>query len=82
MRVEVLVAVEYGASEPRPLDIEPVLAQLRRAGGLVGHEVTSIPHHASGRPMRTHRVAFDATAIRNTDVHGMGYRAGFLSHIE
>lgn len=81
MRVEVLVAIDWSDDG---LDIEPVRHFVRSQGGsdaLVG--VVPVDHvKPSGVVVPCWRVSFDADRVRNTEVHGVSYRAGFVSHVE
>ena len=76
-KVERLVAMDWA---DKGLDPAPVLAFIGDA--LISHEVTTTPHWRTGKPVVTHLFTFDGLRVRNTEVHGAGYRAGFVSHIE
>ena len=74
-KTETLVALDFDGLDPAP-----VLAFIGDA--LISHEVTTTPHWRTGEPVLTHLFTFDGRQVRNTEVHGAGYRAGFVSHIE
>ena len=77
VRVETLVAVDWdgaGLSPQRVLDFV--------GDALVDHEVTTRPHWRTGAPLVTHLVRFDARRVRNTEVHGVSFHSGFVSHVE
>lgn len=75
----VLVALDW----PRNDGFVPNLPHLL---ALIGEHVVSVDtgeqsHHRTGEPIPVHRIAVAAT-LRNTEAHGMGYRCGFVVHIE
>jgi hypothetical protein len=79
---ETLVAIDWSGEN---LAIDRVLAFVGDA--LIAHEVTTQPHAGTNAtadsPRQTvHRVTFDSRQVRNTEVHGAGYRSGFLVNIE
>jgi len=76
MNAQTLVAMNWSGAG----DIRIVLHRL--ADTVIEHVETTTPHYKTGEPIETHRVTFDANRIRNTNVHGIAYRAGFVSHIE
>jgi hypothetical protein len=75
-RTETLVAFDWNNAD---LPIGPVLDFLSDA--FVTHTTETRPHWNTGAPQLVHLVAFDADRVRNTEVHGAGYRAGFVVHI-
>lgn len=77
MKAQTLVAMNHGAGDR---SIEPVLRFIDQA--LLDHQVITQPHWRTKEPNIVHRVTFDADQVRNTEVHGIGYRAGFIVHIE
>lgn len=80
-RPEVLVAIDYDRRGDEPL--WAVLDELDNAGALLAHDVEQMPHptRPDADPLTVHRVSFDARRYRNTEVHGLGYRAGYVVHI-
>lgn len=79
MTEQVLVAVDWENSGRSP---EPVLDFLREHDALVAHEVGWQAHWKTGETQPVHRFRFDAGKVRNTEVHGVGFRAGFVVHVE
>lgn len=77
MRAQTLVAMNIGTGDR---DIAPVLRFVGEA--LLDHQVIVSPHWRTKEPQIVHHVVFDADRVRNTEVHGIGYRAGFTVHIE
>lgn len=70
---QTLVAIDpTGAVDPGP-----ILTALGDA--LINHETVANPKRSTSI---THRITFDAHQARNTEVHAVGYHAGFLVHIE
>lgn len=64
-------------------DIAPVLERIEREGAFVEYEARGVPHwRDADRIIPTHLIRFDASKFRNTEVHGLGYRHGFVCHIE
>lgn len=85
MRPQVLVAIDW---RDEGLDIGPVINMLTRDESLISATCANEPRTRRTRsgeetfhPL-VHRITFDASRTRNTDVHGKGYRHGFLVHIE
>ena len=76
-KVERLVAIDWSGTG---VDPAPVLAFIGDA--LISHEVSTIPHYSTGEPLVTHLFVFDGLRVRNTEVHGASFHAGFTSHIE
>lgn len=77
-RTQTLVAIDWDGGT----DIAPVLDRL---GVAVSHYViTTISTTSNGQPVEktAHRIRFNTAVIRNTEAHGIAYRAGFVSHIE
>lgn len=78
---QTLVAIDW---KNEGLSIDRVLAYVGDA--LIGHDVTEQPSNSTkaqpGDTQTVHRVTFDSRQVRNTDVHGAGYRSGFLVNIE
>lgn len=74
-----LVAVDWKAEG---LDIAPVLAFLGDA--VIDHVETLQPYAGTktGPEQPVHRVTFDRSKVRPAHAHGVGYRAGFLVHLE
>lgn len=82
MRKETLVAIDWDGAER---DIEPVRHFIRREGGpdaLLAVTPFDFTKTATGEVVGAWRVEFDAHKVRNTEVHGASFRAGFVSHIE
>lgn len=77
VKAQTLVAIDFTGSG---LDIAPVLAFAGDA--VLHHRAGETPHWRSGEPLPTHWVTFDADRVRNTEIHGAGYRAGFTVHVE
>lgn len=78
---EALVAIDWEGGH----DIQPVLDRLAEVGALMGIQTGpySLPNPGGDRVERTrHVVTFDRNMIRDTEAHGIGYRAGFVVHIE
>jgi len=63
-------------------DISALLDFLRREDALLDHASAMVPKGTTGEPHLVHRVGFDAHKVRNTHVHGVGFRCGFLVSIE
>lgn len=80
-RIETLVAADFG---PGLSGVQPDLDTLVTRLGDAVIEVTSStrPHWRTGEPQPVHRVRFDTARLRNTDAHGIGFRTGFVVHIE
>ena len=76
-KVERLVAMDWA---DKGLDPAPVLAFIGDA--LISHEVTTTPRYHDQSPAVTHLFTFDGRQVRNTEVHGASFHAGFTSHIE
>ena len=74
---ETLVAIDF---DRKGVSIAPVLEFVGDA--LLHHREGTTPHWRTGEPLVTHWVTFDARRVRNTEVHGAGFRAGFVSHVE
>lgn len=74
----VLVAVDW---DNDGLDISHV-TQRMPADSIIAVLSAEQPHWKTGAPQPVHRILFDATQIRDTEVHGIGYRFGFLVTIE
>lgn len=78
-RVETLVAVEW---DDRVLvTVEGLIERLRQHAG-ADEAVRDVVTHVRGDGRPEHRVAIDTGLIRNTEAHGVGYRCGFVVHIE
>lgn len=80
-RYETLVAIDW---EGTGRSIQPVLDYVARHGEhvLANHWSEPRAHPTTGLTQNVHYVTFDARQVRNTEVHGAGYRAGFVVHIE
>lgn len=83
MHMETLVAMDMKSDGT---DIQPVIAYVKNEGGdsaFLGWVAESKPHWRDENLTTTiHRVCFDADKVRNTYVHGAGFRAGFVCHVE
>lgn len=82
MRAETLVAIDWDNADR---DIEPVRHFIRSNGGpdaLVDVKPVDFTKDRTGETVACWRVTFDAELVRNTEVHGASFRAGFVSHIE
>jgi hypothetical protein len=82
VRTQTLVAIDWNGADR---DIEPVRHFIRKNGGpdaLVDVTPVDFTKDRTGEVVGCWRVTFDADKVRNTEVHGAGYRAGFVSHIE
>lgn len=76
-RIEILKATEWPGMDH---DLDRLL-------GMMGEHVVSIehttePHWQTGEPLPVHRIRFDASQLRDTHAHGMGYRCGFQVGLE
>lgn len=75
-RVETLVAMDWN---DKGLSLDPILA-------FVGDALISVTSSTADHPklgtVPCHRIAFDGRMVRNTEVHGKGYHAGFVVHVE
>jgi len=80
VRTETLVAVDFGPSGGRVPDVDRLASGI--GGAAVSFTTASQPHWRTGEPQIVHRVVFDADRLRNTEAHGIGYRCGFVVHIE
>jgi hypothetical protein len=76
VRVETLVAIDWS---DKGLSLEPVLSFIGDA--LVGVTTGTVDHPKLGT-VPCHRVAFDADRVRDTEVHGRGYHAGFVVSLQ
>lgn len=82
VRTETLVAIDWSGADR---DIEPVRHFIRATGGADAlGKVTpfDFTKDRTGEVVAAWRVDFDADRVRNTEVHGAGFRAGFVVHIE
>lgn len=80
MRVRTLVAADYTPdSRLDPQAIRDFIGP----DAMAGETCELVPHFRDkGRMIRTYRFEFDANQVRNTEVHGAGYRAGYVVHVE
>lgn len=80
-RIETLVAIDWDDADRR---IDSILDFIRREGGPDAY-VGAVPFDhvkPNGGTVGAWRIQFNARKVRNTEVHGKAYRAGFVSHIE
>jgi hypothetical protein len=78
-RTEVLVAIDW---DRKGADLAPVIAAIEAEGALLGVATDEEWTNWKGVTMTRHEVRFNALKIRNTEVHGLGYRAGFVVNVE
>lgn len=78
-RPETLVAIDFDGGT---LDITPVVEAITAAGAMLDRTVDLDWQDFRGVTRPRHEITFDANVLRNTEVHGIGYRAGFIVHIE
>lgn len=78
-RHQTLVAMNYSGEG----DLARVLDFVKKHDALVSVESVEVEHFRDkDRIIPTHRVTFDANKVRNTEVHGASFHAGFVSHVE
>jgi hypothetical protein len=83
--IQVLVAEDY---RNRGLNVDDVVASLRSIGGdkavlaVTPTERVETLRSGDRRTVKGARITFDTNHIRNTVAHGIGFRHGFVVHIE
>jgi hypothetical protein len=78
-RVQILRAIDW---ENAGRDPQPIIDFINRHDALIEHKTVEQPHWKTGDPQTVHLFTFDAKKVRNTEVHGAGYHAGFVVNIE
>lgn len=77
-RHQVAVGIDW---DNESLDPTPVTNAIEQRGALISYR-SEAGVNSAGREITTHYWTFDSGIYRNTEVNGLVYNAGFISHIE